>query len=109
MVWDTTMDGWTLLIGSLVSLGLAVGPWMFKVHAKLAVIASKIVDLCDKMDRASEEHRRLVAVCAARVATGYARSQAVAHRRAMARRMTQGSAAAARDREIVRRTFFEIT
>jgi hypothetical protein len=58
------MDGWTLLVGSLVSLGLAVGPWMFKVHAKLAVIASKIVDLCDKMDRTSEEHRRLWAVCA---------------------------------------------
>jgi hypothetical protein len=32
---------------------------MVKVHAKLAVIASKIVDLCEKMDRVSDEHRRL--------------------------------------------------
>ena len=50
---------WSLIACSLLSLGLAVGPWMFKVHAKLAVIASKIVDLCEKMDRASDEHRRL--------------------------------------------------
>lgn len=50
---------WSLIVGSVLSVGLAVGPWMFKVHAKLAVIASKIVDLCETMDRTSDEHRRL--------------------------------------------------
>ena len=55
---------WSLIVGVLMSIALAVGPWMFKVHAKLAVIASKIVDLCDKMDRTSDEHRRLWEVCA---------------------------------------------
>jgi hypothetical protein len=50
---------WSLIAASLLSIGLAVGPWMFKVHAKLAVIASKIVDLCEKMERRGEDHRRL--------------------------------------------------
>jgi hypothetical protein len=54
---------WSLIVGALLSVGLATGPWMFKVHAKLAVIASKIVDLCAKMDRTSDEHRRLWEVC----------------------------------------------
>jgi hypothetical protein len=50
---------WSFMAGSLLAIGLAVGPWMFKVHAKLAVIASKIDDLCEKMDRAQEEHGKL--------------------------------------------------
>jgi len=54
---------WSLIVGSALSVALAMGPWMFKVHAKLAVIASKIVDLCDKLDRASDEHRRLWETC----------------------------------------------
>jgi hypothetical protein len=56
---------WSFLAGSVLAVALAVGPWMFKVHAKLAVIASKIVDLCETMDRAGEEHRRLRQTCAA--------------------------------------------
>jgi hypothetical protein len=54
---------WGLVVGSGLSLALAVGPWMFKVHAKLAVIASKIVDLCEKLDDTRDEHRRLWQVC----------------------------------------------
>jgi hypothetical protein len=50
---------WGLIVGAVLSVGLAVGPWMFMVHAKLAVIASKIVDLCETMDRNSAEHRSL--------------------------------------------------
>ncbi|HEX3725609.1 MAG TPA: hypothetical protein VHV08_05175 [Pirellulales bacterium] len=50
---------WSLIVCSVLSIGLACAPWMVKVHAKLAVIASKIVDLCEKMDRVSDEHRRL--------------------------------------------------
>ena len=59
-----TFQDWSLLVCSLLSLGLAIGPWMFKVHGKLAVIASKIVDLCEKMDRATDDHRRLWEACA---------------------------------------------
>jgi hypothetical protein len=53
----------SLIVCSMLTIGLAMGPWMIKVHAKLAVIASKIVDLCEKMDRASDEHRRLWETC----------------------------------------------
>ncbi len=59
-----TFQEWSLIVCSLFSLGVAIGPWMFKVHAKLAVIASKIVDMCEKMDGATDEHRRLWEVCA---------------------------------------------
>jgi hypothetical protein len=50
---------WSLIVGAVLSVGVAVGPWMFMVHAKLAVIASKIVDLCETMDRTGDERRRL--------------------------------------------------
>lgn len=50
---------WSLLAGLSLSMVLAVAPWMFKVHAKLAVIASKVADLCDKLDRQAEEHHEL--------------------------------------------------
>lgn len=50
---------WSFLAAAVLSLMLAVGPWMFMVHAKLAVIASKIVDLCEKLDDSRREHRRL--------------------------------------------------
>ena len=52
-------DQVSLIAGIAMSVGLAVGPWMFKVHAKLAVIASKIVDLCSKLEESSAEHHRL--------------------------------------------------
>jgi hypothetical protein len=54
---------WSLIIGSLLAIGLAVSPWMVKVHAKLAVIASKIIDLCETMDRSREDQRRLWNAC----------------------------------------------
>ena len=44
-------------------IAMAIAPWMFKVHAKLAVIASKIVDLCNKMDRSVEEHHQIWQIC----------------------------------------------
>jgi|GEM_PF-1555644 len=50
---------WSLVIGVLMSLATALCPWMVAVHAKLAVIASKMADLCDTLDRANTEHRKL--------------------------------------------------
>ena len=58
-----TFQEWSLIVGVVLSVALAMAPWMFKVHAKLAVIASKIIDLCEKLDDSSEEHRRLWEVC----------------------------------------------
>ena len=58
-----SLSDWSLIVCSALPLVAAMGPWMIKVHAKLAVIASKIIDLCDKMDRTANEHRRLLEVC----------------------------------------------
>ncbi len=54
-----TSEHWVALVGSIVSLVLAVGPWMFKVHAKLAVIASQFATLCEKLETADAEQRQL--------------------------------------------------
>ena len=51
------------VLGAILSAALAIGPWMFKVHAKLAVIASKSSDLCEKLEHAADESRRLWEVC----------------------------------------------
>ena len=59
-----SLQEWTLIIGVLTTVGLALGQWMFKVHAKLAVIASKVVDVCEKLDFTAEQHRELWQVCA---------------------------------------------
>ena len=69
-----TFPEWSLLVGSVLSIGLAVGPWMFKVHAKLAVIASKIVDLCEKLDRTQRRASPAVGSIAAGTSRGSTRT-----------------------------------
>ena len=59
-----SLQEWTLIIGVITTIGLAMGQWMFKVHAKLAVIASKVVDVCEKLDHTAEQHRELWQLCA---------------------------------------------
>ena len=54
-----TSEQWIALVGASLSLALAVGPWMFKVHAKLAVIASKCADLCEQLETAAVDQRQL--------------------------------------------------
>jgi outer membrane murein-binding lipoprotein Lpp len=50
---------WISVIGIVVSVVLVLGPWMFKVHAKLAVIATRIVDLSEKVERLADAADRL--------------------------------------------------
>ncbi|MBN2022486.1 MAG: hypothetical protein JW809_06790 [Pirellulales bacterium] len=57
-----SVSEWSLLVGVCVSGVLALGPWMFMVHAKLAVLASQVTALCRKVDKTSEIHDRLWAV-----------------------------------------------
>jgi hypothetical protein len=54
---------WSLIIGVVTSIALAVGPWMFKVHAKLAVIVSKLADLCDSVASEHRDHQELWRTC----------------------------------------------
>ena len=51
---------WSIVIGVVLSALLALGPWMFMVHAKLAVLATMVEVLCKKLDRlreAFDEHQ----------------------------------------------------
>ena len=57
-------DEWSIVIGVVMSGLLALGPWMFMVHAKLAVLASQVEILCKKVDRANEAHEKLWAMYA---------------------------------------------
>jgi hypothetical protein len=57
-----TTAEWNILISVVVSACLALGPWMFMVHAKLAVLANQVAELCRKMDRAAENHEKLASV-----------------------------------------------
>jgi hypothetical protein len=53
------MPEWEIAMGVVMSAVLALGPWMFMVHAKLAVIAARIVDLADKVEKAAEANHEL--------------------------------------------------
>jgi len=50
---------WGIIIGVVTSALLALGPWMFMVHAKLAVIAAQIVELGEKVEEAAEANQQL--------------------------------------------------
>ena len=57
-----TVEQWRIVVGVVVSAVLAAGPWMFMVHAKLAVLSSQVAMLCQKMDKASATQERLWSV-----------------------------------------------
>ncbi len=54
-----TVEEWSILIGVVISALLALGPWMFMVHAKLAVIATQIAELGEKVEKAAEANQQL--------------------------------------------------
>ena len=57
-----SVQQWSIVIGVMVSAVLAVGPWMFMVHAKLAVLANQVAALCRKMDEAAGKQEKLWSV-----------------------------------------------
>ncbi len=48
-----------ITIGVMTSALVTLGPWMFMVHAKLAVIAAQIVALTEKVDKAADTNQQL--------------------------------------------------
>jgi len=54
-----TISHWEVIVGVITSALLALVPWMFMVHAKLAVIASRIVDLGEKLEKAAQANHEL--------------------------------------------------
>lgn len=56
------VEQWSIIVGVAVSAVAALTPWMFMVHAKLAVLAAQVTDLCRKMDHAAEVQEKLWSV-----------------------------------------------
>lgn len=56
-----TSTDWTAIATVVIPIALATTPWMFMVHAKLAVIAAKVSDLCETIQRANQQQLRLAA------------------------------------------------
>jgi hypothetical protein len=57
-----TGSDWTALASVAMPIVLAMAPWMFMVHAKLAVIAARVSDLCETIKHANQEQLRLSSV-----------------------------------------------
>jgi hypothetical protein len=60
-----TTNEWLTLGGVVASVVLTVTPWMFAVHARLAVVASQIEQLCEKLEKVSTAHEERLAMCIA--------------------------------------------
>ncbi len=59
-----SVQEWGIVVGAVVSGLAALAPWMFMVHAKLAVIAAQIVELSEQVEKATEANRELWNCCA---------------------------------------------
>ncbi len=58
-----SIQEWAAVIGVAMSVALALGPWMFAVHAKLAVIASRIDEVGRRLDDLGASHDERLAMC----------------------------------------------
>ena len=59
-----TLEEWRIVLGVVMSALLALGPWMFMVHAKLAVVASQVAELGEKVEKAAQANQDLWSRCA---------------------------------------------
>ncbi len=53
------LSEWSIVVGVVTSAVLALAPWMFMVHAKLAVIVTQIVALDEKLEKAAQTGHEL--------------------------------------------------
>jgi hypothetical protein len=59
-----TVQEWSMVIGVVTSALLALAPWMFMVHAKLAVLATRMSNVEEKVDKLIEAHDQQLPKCA---------------------------------------------
>jgi len=57
-------DPWAIVAGVVMSALLALAPWMFMVHAKLAVLAAQMASIQRKMDDLIEANQERLPTCA---------------------------------------------
>ncbi len=58
------IEQWGILIGVVTSALLALAPWMFMVHAKLAVLATRMSNVEDKVDKLISAYQEQLPKCA---------------------------------------------
>lgn len=59
-----SVEQWGIVIGVVTSALLALAPWMFMVHAKLAVLATQLAGLAEKVDKLIADNERRGPMCA---------------------------------------------
>lgn len=59
-----TVEQWGIVVAVAMSALLALAPWMFMVHAKLAVLASKMHSMDNKADKLIEANEQRLPMCA---------------------------------------------
>jgi hypothetical protein len=59
-----SVEEWGIVMGVTTSALLGLTPWMFMVHAKLAVLATKLASLESKVDKLISDNERRGPMCA---------------------------------------------
>ncbi len=54
---------WISLLGVAVSAALVIGPGIMSLHAKLAVVAAQVAELCDKVGKLAAAHEERLRMC----------------------------------------------
>ncbi len=54
-----TVQEWSIVVGVVISGMLALGPWMFMVHAKLAALVATVQAAMERLENIAEAHQRL--------------------------------------------------
>jgi outer membrane murein-binding lipoprotein Lpp len=54
---------WITLLGVAVSAAVVIGPGIVTLHAKLAVVATQVAELCDKVEKLSSSHEERLRMC----------------------------------------------
>jgi hypothetical protein len=65
--WE--IQQWEIIIGVIVSTLLALVPWMFMVHAKLAVVSAQVARLDAKVDKMVDAEQQRLPWCIQHQAT----------------------------------------
>lgn len=58
-----TSQGWIALGGIMISALAALIPWLVAVHAKLAAIATRVADLCAKLEQLASAYQERLEMC----------------------------------------------
>jgi outer membrane murein-binding lipoprotein Lpp len=54
---------WITLIAVVISATVVIGPGIVAVHAKLAVVATQVAELCDKVEKLTSSHEERLRMC----------------------------------------------